>query len=80
MDQKTRDAIAEAGEFLANCGGLDDQREVRLVADPASEYTVITLGTIRRLTDIARLMRGLSDVIDGGPVPDGHWSTGRAAL
>jgi hypothetical protein len=64
MDQKTRDAIAEAGEFLAACGGLGDDREVRLQAGSASDFTVMTLGTVRRLTDIARLVRDLAEVIN----------------
>lgn len=58
-----REAIAEVGDIIAASAGLDDSRELRLMASCVDEDAVITLGALREVHDLASTVMALNDAI-----------------
>jgi len=70
MSVTLRRAAAEGGRFVAACSGLGDGREVRVIADSANEYTVISLGAVRALVALARDIQDTADLFTAEQVEE----------
>lgn len=75
MISQHREAVAEAKRFVAACSGLSGNRQVRLVAESASEETTIPLGVIRALAYIAEV-HIIADAAGASPARARHEENG----